>query len=45
VVRGDHDRRLGARQPADDVAQPGMAGHALEAPVRQLAAQPRGEPA
>ena len=33
VVRGDHDRGPGARQPADDVAQPGMAGHALEAAV------------
>ena len=44
VVRGDDDRRLRAREAADDVAQPGMAGDRLEAPARQRPAQARREP-
>jgi uncharacterized membrane protein YfcA len=43
-VRGDDERRLGARQAPHDVAQARMARDALEPPARQLAPEALGEP-
>ena len=44
-ARAISDRRPRARDPPDDVAQPRMARHALEAAARQLAPQSPREPA
>ena len=42
---GDRDRRLATGQAPDDVAQPRVPGHRLEAAARELVAQPHGEAA